>query len=115
MNLEHRYRKYSDRTGSVYSYDWTFTLEHNGVTYTGDIEYTVGWSKDGSDGYFMGYLRSPYIRRTYKNTYIVFGYSDVRNNVNYILKAMKEVIKGDFSNVKGVGHYVCDISKLKNN
>ena len=63
----------------------------------------------------MGYLRNPYIQRTYTNTYIVFGYSDVRNNAKYILSAMKEVIEGDFSNVKGVGFYRCDISKLKTN
>ena len=28
---------------------------------------------------------------------------------------MKEVIGGDFSNVKGVGNYACDISNLKAN
>lgn len=114
MKIEHRYRSYNHH-GKTTSYDWTFTIEHNGVLYTGDIEYNVGWNGDGSDGYFIGYLRNSYIQRTYKNTYIVFGYSDVRNNVNYILNAMKEVIEGDFSNVKGVGNYVCDISKLKTN
>ena len=31
------------------------------------------------------------------------------------MAAMKEVIEGDFSNVKGVGNYICDISNLKNN
>lgn len=114
MKIEHRYRSYNHH-GKITSYNWTFVFEYNGVTYTGDIEYNVGWHDDGSDGYFMGYLRNPYIRRTYKNTYIVFGYSDVRNNVKYILKAMKEVIGGDFSNVKGVGNYTCDISNLKAN
>lgn len=114
MKIEHTYRSYLYR-GGITSCNWRFTIEHNGVLYTGDIQYTFGWKGDGSDGWFIGYLRSPYIERTYKNTYIVFGYSDVRNNVKYILKAMKEVINGDFSNVKGVGNYVCDISGLKSN
>ena len=114
MKIEHRYRTYTYR-GRKTCCDWTFTFEHNGITYTGDIEYNFGWKDDGSDGWFMGYLRNPYIQRTYKNTYIQIGYSDVRNNVKYILKAMKEVIEGDFSNIKGVGNYVCDISKLKTN
>lgn len=114
MKIEHSYRRYNHH-GKITSYDWTFTIEYNGVMYTGDIEYNVGWKDDGSDGWFMGYLRNPYIQRTYTNTYIVFGYSDVRNNAKYILSAMKEVIEGDFSNVKGVGFYRCDISKLKTN
>lgn len=112
MKITHRYRTYTYR-GGITSCGWTFTIEHNSVLYTGAIEYNLGWKGDGSDGYFIGYLKSPYIQRTYKNTYIVFGYSDVHNNVKYILKVMKEVIEGDFSNVKGVGNYVCDISKLK--
>lgn len=114
MKIEHTYRSYIYR-GGITTCNWRFTIEHNGVLYSGDIEYDVGWNGDGSDGWFIGYLRSPYIERTYKNTYIVFGYSDVHNNVKYILNAMKEVIEGDFSNVKGVGNYVCDISNLKVN
>ena len=61
MKLEHRYRNYVYR-GGITSCDWTFTIEHNGITYTGDIEYTPGWMGDSSDGHFMGYLRSPYIQ-----------------------------------------------------
>ena len=90
MKIEHRYRSYNHH-GKITSYNWTFTFEYNGVTYTGDIEYNVGWNGDGSDGYFMGYLRNPYILRTYQNTYIVFGYSDVRNNVNYMVTSPEDV------------------------
>ncbi len=114
MAIIHRYRFY--KCGEkITSRDWSFTIEHNGVLYTGEIEYNDGWKADESDGYFMGYLKNSYIESKYKNTFIVFGCSDVRNNVKYILNAIKEVIEGDFSNVKGAGFYCCDISKLKTN
>jgi hypothetical protein len=120
MKIEHRYRFYK-RGEKITSHDWSFTIEHNGVLYNGYIEYNVntiawsGWKTDGSEGWFMGYLRSSYTERKYKNTYITFGYSNICNNAKYILNAMKEVIEGDFSNIKGVGRYICDVSKLKGN
>ena len=36
----------------------------------------------------------------------VFGYSDYENTYRYILEAMIRVIKGDYSEIKGVGHCV---------
>ena len=54
-----------------------------------------------------------YAGARYKDSYISFGYSDVRDNVKYILEDMKRVIEGDFSNVLGAGIYKRDISNLK--
>lgn len=114
MEIKHRYRFY--KCGEkITSRNWRFTINRNGTLYIGEIEYNTGWNADESDGYFIGYLKSIHIEDKYKNTYIQFGYSDVHNNVKYILNAIKEVIEGDFSNVKGAGFYCCDISKLKTN
>lgn len=103
MKIRHRYESYKAGVKN-----WRCTIEYNGVLYTGEIEYKSGWNANESDGYFIGYLKGSYIESKYKNTYIKFGYSDIHNNVKYILNAMKEVIEGDFSNVKGAGFYRCE-------
>lgn len=114
--IDHNYKRYS-HLRRVHTHLWAFTVKYNGVQYNGEIEYNRYTSSliDGKDfdGYFVGYLWNPEIRARYKDSYISFGYSDVRNNVRYILEEMKRVIEGDLSNVVGVGQYKRDISDLK--
>lgn len=114
---KHHYKRYF-YLRRVTTHHWTFTIEHNGVGYNGEIEYNRYTSNlidenADFDGYFVGYLWNPEIRARYKHSYISFGYSDVRNKVKYILEDMKRVIEGDFSNVIGYGSYKRDISNLK--
>lgn len=114
---KHYYKRYY-LLKRVTTHHWMFVIEHNGVQYNGEIEhnrYTTNLIAENDDfeGYFVGYLWNPEIRARYKHSYISFGYSDVRNNVRYILKDMKRVIEGDFSNVVGYGSYKHDISNLK--
>lgn len=114
--IKHCYKRYYHQR-RITTHLWAVTIEHNGVEYNGEIEYNRYTTSliDGNDfdGYFVGYLWNPEIRARYKDSYISFGYSDVRNNVRYILEDMKRVIEGDFSNVVGVGSYKRDISDLK--
>lgn len=88
-------------------YCWDFTVEHNGENFNGFIQYYAPWGENGTmGGYYIGYLWNDKIRRRWANSQIIFGYSNVRNNVKYILEAIKEVVNGDYTNVEGVGHYV---------
>ena len=108
--IEHCYKRHFYRT-RIITHHWTFTIEHNGVGYNGEIEYNCYASNlidenADFDGYFVGYLWNPEIRARY-------NHSDVRNKVKYILEDMKKVIEGDFSNVIGAGIYKRDISNLK--
>lgn len=114
---DHCYKRHFYRT-RIIKYHWMFVIEHNGVQYNGEIEYNRYTSSlidenDDFDGYFVGYLWNPEIRARYENSYISFGYSDVRNKVRYILEDMKRVIEGDYSNVVGAGSYKRNISNLK--
>lgn len=109
MKIKHSYRFYKDNK------IWRFTIRYNGILYIGEIKYNIGLNIDGSDGWFIGYLTNSNIQTSYTNRYISFGYSNIHNNVKYILNSMKEVIKGDFSNVKGAGFYSYNIYKLKSN
>lgn len=113
---KHYYKRYSHKR-RVTTHFWVFTIEHNGVQYNGEIEYNRYTSnlidRNDFDGYFIGFLMNREIKARYYNGYISFGYSDVRNNVGYILEDMKRVIEGDLSNVVGAGHYNRDISDLK--
>lgn len=114
---KHCYKRYS-HLRRVHTHHWVFDVEHNGVNYNCEIEYNryasnmIDENAD-FDGYYIGYLMNSEIKCRYKNGYICFGYSDVRNNVRYILEDMKRVIEGDLSNVVGAGHYNRDISDLK--
>lgn len=115
--IEHHYKRYYFLK-RVSTHHWMFVIEHNGIQYNGEIEYNrystnLIAENDNFEGYFIGYLWNPEIRVRYKHSYISFGYSDVRNNVRYILEDMKRVIEGDFSNVVGHGFYKRDISDLK--
>lgn len=86
---------------------WDFTVEHNGENFNGFIQYYAPWGDNGTMGdYYIGYLWNDKIRKKWANSQIIFGYSNVRNNVKYILEAIKEVVNGDYTNVKGVGHYI---------
>lgn len=113
---KHYYKRYSHKR-RVTTHFWVFTIEHNGVQYNGEIEYNryIPSLINGSDfdGYFIGFLMNREIKARYYNGYISFGYSDVRNNVRYILEDMKRVIEGDLSNVERPGIYKRDISDLK--
>lgn len=115
--IEHCYKRYFYRTYIIKHY-WIFTIEYNGVRYNGEIEYNCYSSNmidenTDFDGYFIGYLMNSEIKVRYENSYISFGYSDVRNKVRYILEDMKKVIDGNFSNVVDSGSYKHDILNLK--
>jgi len=58
------------------------------------------------DKYYTGELYNRNIANKYNNTYLCFGYSNYHNTYRYILEAMLRVIKGDYSEIKGVGHCV---------
>ena len=87
MKIKHSYRFYKDNK------IWRFTIRYNGILYIGEIKYNIGLNIDGSDGWFIGYLTNSNIQTSYTNRYISFGYSNIHNNVKYILNSMKEVIK----------------------
>ncbi len=83
--------------------NWYATIVYQGVVYDAEIERNVMY-----DGYvyYMGYLKNEYIRKKYSNTYLVFGNSDICDCYRYILEAMVRVIKGDYSEIMGVGFCV---------
>ncbi len=58
------------------------------------------------DKYYTGELYNRDIADKYNNTYLCFGYSNYHNTYRYILEAMLRVIRGDYSEIKGVGHCV---------
>lgn len=84
---------------------WMADVEYNGKIYNVFIESHE--KVVGSDFWYLGGIRNTdAIKTAFVNDWIEFGYSDYVNDFRYILEAMKKVIEGDYSSIKGVGHCI---------
>ena len=97
MIIKHIHAKHSNRNY------WSARIRIENREYSVEIEEELTYD---NKVYYMGYIKNTFLRKVFKNKYIVFGYSDYENTYRYILEAMIRVIKGDYSEIKGVGHCV---------
>lgn len=97
MIIKHIHTKHSNRNY------WSARIRIENREYSVEIEEELTYD---NKVYYMGYIKNTFLRKVFKNKYIVFEYSDYENTYRYILEAMIRVIKGDYSEIKGVGHCV---------
>jgi hypothetical protein len=90
---------------------WIATIKSGQEEYRAEIE---GNMTCDNEVYYIGYLYSKRISKSYRNTFIRFGFSDYRHNYRYIMDAMLKIIKGDYSEVAGIG-YCTATPIIKNN
>lgn len=95
--LSHKFHKGRDEYQSD---EWTATVENAGKLYEIYIDRNNGLTYH----YYTGGIKNTSsIRKKFKDDWIRFGFSNYENTYRYILESMIEVIKGDYSSIKGVG------------
>lgn len=98
-NMECRVSSFLNR------YLWKVIVEHKGALY--EIQIEANSIASGQEYYYTGYIKNTdSIKAYFSDSWLSFGFSNYVNTYKYILKAMRKVIAGDYSSIKGVGHCI---------
>lgn len=92
-------------SSSSNNYLWKVVVKHKGELY--EIQIEANSIASDKEYYYTGYIKNTdSIKAYFADSWLSFGFSNYVNTYTYILRAMRKVIAGDYSSIKGVGHCI---------